>query len=112
MQIKFVVKGTTLIIKIIGELDHHYSEYVRQKVDAQIMKSTIKNIIFDLSKLSFMDSSGIGVIIGRYKNIQNLKGKAAIVSTHSHINRILHATGILKIMNIYDDLDKAVNAFI
>ena len=110
MHIKFTNRGTTLIIRIIGELDHHTAEYVRQKIDGELLKSTTRNIIFDFSELSFMDSSGIGVIIGRYKNILKLNGKAAVVNTNDQIMRILDMSGILKIIPVYKSLDDAVAA--
>lgn len=110
MQIKFSNRGTTLVISIIGELDHHSAEHIRQKIDGELIKSTTKNIIFDFSKLSFMDSSGIGVLIGRYKNIQKLNGKAVIVKANAQIKRVLEMSGILKIMTLYDSLDAAFDA--
>lgn len=110
MQVKFSTKGTTLIVNISGELDHHYAEYVRQKIDNEIIKTTIRNLIFDFTGLGFMDSSGIGVIAGRYRNIQKLDGKAAIVSNNQQINRILEMSGIFKIMPVYSSLDLAVSS--
>ncbi|HHW49418.1 MAG TPA: anti-sigma F factor antagonist [Clostridiaceae bacterium] len=110
MQIKFSNRGTTLIASIIGELDHHSAEYIRQKIDNEMIKSTNKNVIFDLSKLSFMDSSGIGVIMGRYKNIQRLNGKMAIVNTNAQIDRILEMASIKKIIPVYEKLDTAIGA--
>jgi stage II sporulation protein AA (anti-sigma F factor antagonist) len=110
LQIKFYNRGTTLIANIVGELDHHSAEYIRQKIDNEMIKSTNKNIIFDFSKLSFMDSSGIGVIMGRYKNIQRLNGKIAIVNTNIQIDRILEMAGIKKIIPVYDKSDAAIEA--
>ena len=110
MQIKFSNKGTTVVVGFVGELDHHAAEYVRQKVDNEIIKSTTKNIIFDFSKLSFMDSSGIGVIMGRYKSIQKLNGKTAIVSANAQIRRILKMSGILRIISEFDSIEAAIAA--
>jgi stage II sporulation protein AA (anti-sigma F factor antagonist) len=107
LQVKFTNKGSTLVISIIGELDHHTAEYVRRKIDSEIIKSTTKNIIFDFSGLSFMDSSGIGVIMGRYKNIQKLNGKAAVVKANQQIRRILEMSGLLRIMMLYDSVEDA-----
>lgn len=108
MQIKLSKRGTTLIIGVYGELDHHSAEYVRQKVDSEIMRSSTKNIIFDFTKLSFMDSSGIGVIMGRFKNIQKLNGKSVIVNANEQIKRLLEMSGILRIIPMYNTLDEAV----
>lgn len=109
MTIKFKNKGTVLIIKMPGELDHHSAEYVRRKIDNEIIKSTTKNILFDFTSSSFMDSSGIGVIMGRYKNIQKVNGKAAIVGAGPQVRRILEMSGILKIIPIYKSIDEAIS---
>lgn len=108
MQIKFSTKGSTLIISIIGELDHHSAETVRRKADYEIMKSTTKNLIFDFSQTTFMDSSGIGVIMGRYKNIEKLNGKAAAVNVNDQIARIFEMSGLSKIIPICDNIDSAI----
>jgi len=110
LQIKFYNRGTILIASIIGELDHHSAEYIRQKIDNEMIKSTNKNIIFDFTNLSFMDSPGIGVIMGRYKNVQRLYGKMAIVNTNDQIDRILEMAGIKKIIPVFDKLDVAIKA--
>lgn len=112
MQVKFTNKSTTLIISIIGEVDHHSAEYIRSKIDAEVLKSTNKNIIFDFNKVTFMDSSGIGVIIGRYKTVQKLGGKAAIVNLSEQIRKIFEMSGIFKLMPLYENMGTALNAFL
>jgi stage II sporulation protein AA (anti-sigma F factor antagonist) len=97
-----------LIIRISGELDHHFADYARNKMDNEILKSTTRNVIFDFTKLVFMDSSGIGVIAGRYKNIKRLRGKSVIVCTNKHIRKILEMSGIFRLMPLYDSIDSAV----
>lgn len=111
MHLKLQNKGTTLIVSIIGELDHHSTEYIKQRVDGEIIKSTTKNIVFDFSKVSFMDSSGIGVIMGRYKNVENLNGKTAIINVNAQIRRIFEMSGLLRLIPIYDNIDSAISAF-
>lgn len=108
MQVKLSNKGTTLIVGIVGELDHHSAEYIRQKVDGEIIKSSTKNVIFDLSNVSFMDSSGIGVIMGRFKNVQKLSGKTVLIGLNDHIKRIFDMAGLLKIIPEYDNVDIAL----
>jgi stage II sporulation protein AA (anti-sigma F factor antagonist) len=112
LQIKLSYKGNTLIAKISGEIDHHSADYIRQKIDGETIKSTIKNLIFDFTQLSFMDSSGIGIIMGRYKNISRLNGKTAVVTSSSQIDRMLRMCGVQKFMNIYSNLDDAVKDFL
>lgn len=110
MDLKLLKKGTTLIIKIMEDMDHHSAQYIRQKIDNEIIKATVKNIIFDFSNVNFMDSSGIGVVIGRYKNIQKLNGRAAIVNANPKIMQIFEMSGVLKIIPAYSNLDKAVSS--
>lgn len=110
MDIKLSKKGTTLIIRIMEDMDHHSAQYLRQKIDNELIKSTVKNIIFDFSNVNFMDSSGIGIIVGRYKNIQKLNGKAAIINANPKIMQIFEMSGILKIIPAYNDLDKAISS--
>lgn len=109
MQVKLSKKGTTLIAGIIGELDHHSAEYIRQKIDNEMTKATTRNIIFDFTKLGFMDSSGIGVLMGRYRIIQKMGGRAVIVNADVQIQRILEMSGILKIIPVYTSVDAAVD---
>ena len=81
MQISFANDGTsTLIAKVSGELDHHIAGRIRDEADARIVKDSIKKLIFDFSELNFMDSSGIGLVIGRYKLVKNYGGNVNIVS--------------------------------
>ncbi|TYQ16397.1 UNVERIFIED_CONTAM: SpoIIAA-like anti-anti-sigma regulatory factor [Acetivibrio alkalicellulosi] len=108
MKVNISYKGTTLVANVIGELDHHSAEYVRQKIDSELIKSSTKNMVFDFSNVSFMDSSGIGVIIGRYKNIQKLNGKLAITNINEQIKRIFEMSGLLKIIPAYQNIDDAI----
>lgn len=108
MKVKFTNKGSVLVIKISGELDHHSAEYFRQKIDSEIVKSTTRDIIFDLSDLDFMDSSGIGVLMGRYKNIIKLNGRGVVVNPGKQVRRILEMAGILKIMKVYSSNEQAL----
>ena len=111
MRVKFSNKGANLIVGLAGELDHHCADYVKRKVDAEIFKSTTKNIIFDFSKVNFMDSSGIGVIMGRFKNVQKLNGKLAVVNPTPQIRRIFELTGFQRIIPIYDSIENAYCSF-
>lgn len=108
MQIVFEEIDKSLIIKLHGELDHHSSEYIREKIDAEIMIKNPKNIIFDMGNLSFMDSSGIGVIIGRYKLITYSGGKVAIVNLKPQIKRIYEICGLKKIIPNYSTARNAI----
>ncbi len=109
LQVKFSNKGTILIASIIGELDHHTAEYIRSKIDTELIKSTTRDVIFDFTKVVFMDSSGIGVLMGRYKNIQKMKGRAVIVNPSPQIKKIFEISGVFKFLPLYQNMDKAID---
>ena len=90
--------GTTLVVKPAGELDHHSAKIVREKIDREIEQRKIKNLVLDFKKVSFMDSSGIGVIAGRYKIINSLGGKTMIIRANEQVDKILEISGLKKIL--------------
>jgi len=108
MQVKFTNRGMNLIVALIGELDHHSAQYVRTKIDAEIVKVSTKNVLIDFSKVTFMDSSGIGVVVGRYKNLIQLKGTLILVNLSPQIKRIFEMTGILRQIKVFDSIDIAI----
>ena len=110
MQIIFQAKDKTLIVKLIGELDHHVAGGVKERIDKKITSSNLTNLVFDFSALSFMDSSGIGVVIGRYKLVKPLGGRTVIVSNTKSLDRLLNIAGIKKIISVESDIDGAFSA--
>lgn len=102
-------KDNILIVTLKGELDHHSAESTRKKIDKEIMEKGSRNIILDLKELSFMDSSGIGLIMGRYKNISEKDGKLLVISGNQYVDRILKMSGLLKIIKAYPEMDSALN---
>lgn len=112
MDIKFSSRGSTLVALFTGELDHHFSEYARNKIERELLKATTHNVVFDLTGLSFMDSSGIGVIVGRFAHIKKLGGRTAIICRNPKICHILEISGILKLMPVFENLDHALEAIL
>ncbi len=96
-----------LVVQFKGELDHHTTENAREKIDQQYFDQKIKNIILDLRGLTFMDSSGIGLIMGRYRNCVDKKGMVAIVSDNAYVDKMLRMSGLLKIINVYPTIEAA-----
>ena len=85
-----------LVLKLEGELDHHSAESIRRKLDTEILKSGAEVIIFDMCGLTCMDSSGIGVLLGRYKLFATRK--LYIASPADSIDRLLKMSGIYSVM--------------
>ena len=74
------------------------------------MKKQIDYIIFDFQYVSFMDSSGIGVIIGRYKKIVNHGGRISVINMNNRLKKVFNLSGMNKIISIYDSFEDAINA--
>lgn len=110
MQIGFKVVNRTLIIRLEGEIDHHSAEYIRKKIDSEIINTMPRLVVFDFSKVGFMDSSGIGVVMGRYRNMQKLNGSIAVAGASSYVRRVFEMAGISGIIGMYDNVEKAVNS--
>ncbi len=107
-NLSFQVKNRTLFIELNEELVHHNAEYVRRKADNIIDGQAIKNIIMDFRNVSFMDSSGIGVIMGRYKKIVFNKGKIVLINVNKNVDRILTMSGLYRLVVKCDDLNSAM----
>lgn len=104
MDHTFMIMGTTLIIHLPAELDHHSSEQIRKEADRLIQSRNIRCVLFDFEQTTFMDSSGIGMLIGRYKMMRFLGGAVLAVQVNERMQRILTMAGIYKIMDIYEGL--------
>jgi stage II sporulation protein AA (anti-sigma F factor antagonist) len=108
LQVDVYSQGDILIVHISGELDHHTSELVRNRVDQEINENHCQHLILNLSGLSFMDSSGLGVILGRYKRITQNGGKMVISNVSPQILRLFEMAGLLKIVKFCDDEEGAL----
>ncbi len=102
------VKKLNLLVHFYGELDHHITEKARLKIDHKYKENNLNNILLDLTQLTLMDSSGIGLIMGRYRNVIDQKGKMVIVSSNVYIDRILKMSGLLKIIKVFSNLEEAL----
>lgn len=98
MQLRSKQQGNALYILLDGELDHHTAEYTRTHMDALMLKSRASQIIIDLSSLRFMDSTGIGVLIGRYKKMKDKNIPIYVANPSSQAERIFKITGLYSIM--------------
>ncbi|TDT50802.1 anti-sigma F factor antagonist [Fonticella tunisiensis] len=108
MNLKFSQKKGALVVTMLGELDHHSAERVRIKIDNKIDELGVKNLILDFSGVNFMDSSGIGVVIGRFRKVSEWGGKVAIVNLASPVKKVFELGGLFKIIKEYRDIDEAV----
>lgn len=98
MQVISKIYDGTLYIVLAGELDEHTANYVREQIDGLIGAKRVRQVIIDLSELEFMDSTGVGVMIGRYKKFKEKGVPVFISNPSSHAERIFKMTGLYDIM--------------
>lgn len=103
MQLKFTVEDDNLLVNFDGELDHHTAKEVRESIDNEYDRKNVKNIVIDLNQLNFMDSSGIGLLMGRYKMVSLNEGELYLKNVSERVEKILRMSGILKIVNIISE---------
>lgn len=110
-MIKCSLDHKNLLVEFMTtELDHHISNEVREEIDDVLISKQVKNIIFDFKNINFMDSSGIGVIIGRYKKISSESGKVSVINTSPRVKKIFDLSGMNKIIAIYDTYEEALSS--
>lgn len=98
MIVKHKISNNTLIIKLCGELDEYSANYTRSTLDSIFFNTNYLQVVIDLDELSFMDSTGIGVLIGRYKKLKNKQTPIFIANPNNQIERIFKMSGLYEIM--------------
>ncbi|OWZ83984.1 anti-sigma F factor antagonist [Natranaerobius trueperi] len=106
MDINVQKKGENLIVHLSGELDHHTSNLFREKIDRELKKGIYDNLVLDLSNLSFMDSSGIGAVLGRYKKIKSQNGQVFACGMNEQVKKLAEMSGLTKVINYYQNLSE------
>lgn len=108
MELSFKRKNKTILIRIEGEIDHHTAARLRQQTESALSEMGGKNVIFCFEEVTFMDSSGIGVMIGRYKQLQALGGRLAIACANEKIKEIILLSGLTKLIPVYESMEDAL----
>lgn len=89
-----------LTAKIISDIDHHCAKQIREKIDASIFNHNPRTVLLDLSSVDFMDSSGLGLILGRYNTACEIGSDFKIYSPSREVQKILELAGIERIIKI------------
>ena len=100
MKTQYIKKDKLLILKITEEIDHHSCEKIKKRADYEIQIHIPKKVIFDFENVNFMDSSGIGMVIGRYKMVSMFGGKTSMINVKPAIKKVFEMSGILKLIPI------------
>ena len=102
MDINYLNKEKTLIFKVKEDVDHHNVQEIRRRADYEIERRLPKRVIFDFNSVSFMDSAGIGMLIGRYKTVNLIGGKLEIANINKSVEKIFEMCGILKLIPVIE----------
>ncbi|MDO5134919.1 MAG: STAS domain-containing protein [Eubacteriales bacterium] len=100
MEPVFETVGTCLKVMLPGEVDHPVSEKIRRETDRIMGRLYIRTMEFDFSKTDFMDSSGIGLLMGRYRALGMVRGCIRAVHVSGYINKLLHLSGVHRFIEI------------
>lgn len=98
----------TLTVPIDGELDHHVARPLRERIDRRLYETRPTVLRLDFSAVSFMDSSGLGLIMGRLSVVRELGGSLTVRNPSDAISRIIHLAGMDKILDIEQDGGQAI----
>jgi len=95
--------GKALFVSLPGEIDHHKASALAREIDDAIIEVAPKELVFDFSSVRFMDSSGIGLLIGRYRNMKCLEGQVYMSNVTGHMAKVISLSGLEKYIGKYED---------
>lgn len=100
MECIYLPAQKVLTLKITDEIDDSKTDKLRRKIDNEITRFLPRKVIFDFSNVSFMDSAGIGMLIGRYKIVKMLGGILEVENCSRQVYKVFELSGILKIIPV------------
>ncbi len=100
MQMKAYSNDGNLVVKLDGEIDHHSASGIREGIDKMIAQSRPKTLVLELSDIDFMDSSGLGLVLGRYRKLSEIGSQMFIKNPSPRTEKILCMAGVDKLVKI------------
>ena len=110
MESNYFKEDKLLVFKIIEEIDEHSVQMIRGKADYEIKRYMPKKIIFDFDSVTFMDSAGIGLIIGRYKLASMIGAKLEMKNLSNGVRKIFEMSGLLRLIPETKNKESSLNA--
>ena len=99
-EVKFTVNGGKLTAHVLGEIDHRGAAGIRSTIDDTVRQENCEHLVLDLSGVDFMDSSGLGLILGRYNSAKSMGKGFSVINPSPSAERILSAAGAGRIISI------------
>ncbi|HHX77619.1 MAG TPA: anti-sigma F factor antagonist [Firmicutes bacterium] len=109
MEIIYNQSKKCLILRLMGELDDHKAEKIRQMLKKYFLKHPSSSLIINLQKLKFMDSAGVGLILGRYNEVRERGRNVYLCGLNPQIKRVLELSGLLKHIAVFDSENEALS---
>ncbi|MCL6638747.1 MAG: anti-sigma F factor antagonist [Firmicutes bacterium] len=109
MELDLELRNNTLVARAGGELDLASAGRFRAALEEALDRHPVRNIVFNLERVTFIDSSGLGVLLGRYKRIAKSGGRVLIVGAQPQVRRILELSGLLRIMGEFASEEEALD---
>ena len=97
-------KGDTMFVRLPQEIDHHHVHSLSERIDGAMIGQCPNKLVFDFSAVRFMDSSGIGLLIGRQRIMQRFGGQVYVQNVQGHIAKLLKLSGIEKMIRKYEEM--------
>ena len=107
-EMKLGMCNNTLVVKFYGDVDNLVCSSYKTKLETVINENKYKKVVMDFSNVSFIDSSGLGLILGRYNQLKKYNGNLYMTGVNKQIEKIFNIAGIWTIMNKYDSLDQVL----
>lgn len=98
----FQIIDNCLMIRLPEEIDHHRAGFICANADRYLLRDDVSNVVFDFENTKFMDSSGIGIIMGRYRKIACFGGRVYAIHAGRQIQKILKLSGLNKIVEVLE----------
>lgn len=103
MNISTKTRDDYLIVYFKGDLDMHTGPQLKERITELMDSKNLSHLVIDLQDVDFIDSTGIGVLLGRYRNISSQGGEMALVNLQPGVKRVLKLAGLTKLVSIYDN---------
>ncbi|NMA80013.1 MAG: anti-sigma factor antagonist [Clostridiales bacterium] len=100
MAVKIEIGDNIINARLIGDIDHHTAKGMREEIDNAVERTQIKKLVLDFKNVSFMDSSGIGLVMGRYKIMEEVGGVVKVTNPSNHIKKVMRLAGLDRLAQI------------
>lgn len=98
--------GEWVVARLSGEIDHCVAGPMREEIDSAVLNRNAKGLVLDFGQVEFMDSSGIGLVMGRYKKLKELGGEVVVQNTSAPIRKVMRMAGLNKLVRFCENEDR------